>query len=228
MINIRLVDIEKKIKLLIAEDIENPEVYTTIYDLSFRFLRRKSLMNSYSDAEEVAHIMAEELYLKVYRGGTITSWIGYINRSYHAYIRIWKKMNGSELIDTSNDYELEKAIVYMNSSIRTMSEYQEAMDNVYFESIPKAVDYIMSKSKYNEDTLEYMNSKLSILLSLCSNKFISYNQRIEDEMYTRILYVATKDHIAKSINVETSETGELNGGLTMMQLFTLSNVNTDR
>lgn len=222
MICLRLVDIEKKLKTTLeSKDLSDPEVYTCIYELCFGFMSRNKKMSSYTEAEEVATIMAEELYLKLMRGGSIISWLGYISKSYQAYIRMWRWMNCSEIIDTVDNLEIREAILSMSLSINNSLEYQKVSDKSYLESIPGLIDNILSRSRYVFGTREYIDAKLSILLSLISGKYISYGQNESCKMYTSILLQFVKSEIAESIaiNKENSPTQ----GMTILQLFTLEN-----
>lgn len=223
----RLIDIENQIKSLVEEDVTNPEIYNKIKDLAEYFLRWKHLVSG-NEVEDVAYIIAEELYLKVYNGGTISSWIGYINRFYYAAIRVHRKMNGSEIIDTEDDVELANGIVAMSTSGSDYSSegYKRILDNMYFESLPDVVDEVMRRSKYQEFTKEYMNSRFSIILSLCSTKFISYNLDKPDEMYTRMLYTLAKDLIIENVKANSGE-DETYSNLSLLQLFTLSNASSN-
>lgn len=217
----RLVDIEKDIKRLIEENgVEDERIYTKIFELSYFFLRRNKLMSTPKEAEDVAYTIAEELYLKIYNGGEIYSWIGYINRSYQAFIRVINNMNRSEIIDTSSDYELREAIVSMSTSNNNNESQRRTLDKIYFESLPLVIDNVMNRSIYDKYTSNYLNSKLSILLSLQSGNFISYNQEeIKDEMYTRMLYVKVKDKIVEAVALYTREDDDNSN---LMNLFNLS------
>lgn len=221
----RLVDIEKQIKVLIEEDVTNPEIYNKIYDLAAYFLRWKKAVPEY-DIDGVASIVAEELYLKVYNGAEIISWIGYLSRFYHAAIRVWRKMNSSELIDATDNYELAQGVIMMSTSgsLTDTESYQKVFDNLYFDSLPLTIDSVMEASRYAEYTKEYMNARLSIVLSLCSNKFISYNLSKSEEMYTRMLYNLAKDRIVENVKDNNADDHFLSS-MSLMQLFTLSNAN---
>ena len=70
----RLIDIESEIKELIEIDIEKPIVYQKIYDLVYFYLKRRHLLCTEQDFEDVAHIGATDMYLKVFNGGEIHSW----------------------------------------------------------------------------------------------------------------------------------------------------------
>lgn len=221
----RLVDIEKDIKNLIEEDINNPEVYNKIEELSYLFLMRNHLMSTGKSAADVAQLIASDLYLKICNGKEIISWIGYINRSYHAYIREYNKINKSEVINTEGDYDLETGIINMSmsSTASNVIEFNRVIDNEYFDNLPKIVDGIMKKSKYREFTGDYNNARLSIVLSLSAGKFINYGMSTAESMYVRMLYSLTKDKILHNIN--EGKDNRYTGGLTLMQLFTLSNAN---
>lgn len=222
----RLVDVEKQIKELIAEDVSNPEIYDKIYKLMCMFLNYKKLVSDYSDVDNIALLAAEDLFLKLQRGVVITSWIGYINRCYHAYIRMWRKMSSTEIIDVTTDRKLEEAIIEMcsasSSSESIRQDYNRIYDYEYLENIPKIVERVLGSSKYIKDTSEYLNAYLSILLSLQKHEYISYNQTEDNKRYTRLIYNKTCDMITENVKTLASCVDE-DGRMSLLQLHALSN-----
>lgn len=213
---------EKRIKVLLEErNIEDPDIYQSIYDLCLEYLVRNKKLQHYSDAEEVAMIMSEELYIKVLKGGSIVSWIGYIFKSYQAFIRIWRRMNSSQIIDVSFNNDLKDAIILMSSSINNTIEYQKVIDKAYLESIPEIIDNVVKKSRYIINTREYINARLSILLSLLYGRYISYGQCEEDKMYTNILLSIVKARVVESVSIPSNDYET--SGLSLLQLYTLEN-----
>lgn len=214
----RLIEIENKIKDLIAVDINNPEVYNEIFRLSYLFLMRKRLLSNAEYAEEVAWIMAEDLYMKILSGGQIISWIGYINKYYHGAIRTWRKMCSGEVIDTTGNLDLEEAIIAM--SVTDTVNYQNVLDNMYLESITSVIDYVLSNSRYIEYTKEYTFAKISVLISLLRGYFVEYNLDEDEINYTRLLYNKIKCSIIKGIKEDSENT--IDSGLSLLQLYAFS------
>lgn len=219
----RLIDIENNIKKLVNEDINNPEVYNEIFKLSYLFLMRKRLLSNAEYAEEVAWIMAEDLYMKILSGGQIISWIGYINKYYHGAIRTWRKMYSSEVIDTTGNLDLEEAIIAM--SVSNDAEYQNVLDNMYLSSVTKVIDYVLDNSKYIEYTHEYTFAKISILVSLLRGEFIEYNLNDSEVNYTRLLYNKVKYSIIKGIKEDNEQFNS--NGLSLLQLYAFSTLESE-
>jgi len=196
----RLVDDE--IKTLIAEDVKNPEVYDKIYELAYYYLKRNRLLNKEDDYVGVATLMAEDLYIMVCNGKEIRSWVAYIRYSYMAYIRQWKKMFCSQIIEVDNDNPLRESIYEMcgyGSSSSTLKDYKMMIDNVYLESINRIIDSILVDSRYYEFTSGFLNAQLTLRYSLLAGKFVSLFQNKADEMYTRMIYNYLKDVIKENI-----------------------------
>lgn len=221
----RLVDIEKELKVLIEKDIESPDVYNCLYKLSYQYLLHKKAISNYDDAAIVAHTMAEELYLKIYTGGHISSWLGYMSLSYHAFIRVWRKMTQSEIIDISDDSNMEEAIVNMcmSSSSSSKHDYQKLYDESYIDHVEDLIDIIIDNSAIPTDTSKSLNIKLSVMLSLMNGKYTEYHIDERDSNYTRMLYNKVKDIICTNIECISDGYSENEGSLSLMQLYTLSN-----
>lgn len=220
----QLIEIENKIKSMVAEDVTNPDIYNQIYKLVYYFFKRRHLVTDYKMAEEVAHLAAEELYLKVYNGGEIYSWIGYINRSYQAYIRLWRSLNGSEIIDVSTDDALRESIVSMCVSDPFSNATVETINLDYIDNLPDIIDKIMKNSKYYEFTKEYTNARLSIMLSLLNGKFTSYNLNESDKMYTNMIYTMMKDKLISELGISDSSSMS---SFSLMQLYSMSNADIE-
>lgn len=222
----RLIDMENELKALIEKDPKSPEVYNKIYKLSEYYLNWRKLLNNSHDVEEVATIMAEDLYMKIYRGGSIGSWIGYIRLYCKAAIRIWRKMTSSEIIDTSNDICLAESIVLMSTSYPKSFEDDRIIDEMYFDNIPQVIDTIMENiSRYPKYTKAYMNCKLSILLSINAGRFISYNLDKESLSYTRLIYNVILNNILKEFKMNNVKRAD--NSLTLLQMYAIGNADKE-
>ena len=218
----RLVDIEKKLKSTLEKsDLRDREVYDCIYELCYEFLSRGKKLSNANETEEVAYIMSEELYIKLLNGGSIISWLGYISKSYHAYIRMWRKIYCSEIINASDNLELAEAIVSMGASIDNNFEYQRIADRDYIMSIPVVVDEVLRNSRYIKGTKEYINARLSLLLSICSEKYISYGQSEGNKLYTGMLLAVIRDKIEKVVS--SSKYCDMTSRMSLLQLFVFEN-----
>lgn len=222
----RLVEMENELKELIEKDVNNPEIYNKIYKLSEYYLNWRKLLTNSTEVEEVATIMAEDLYMKVYKGGYIKSWIGYMRLYCKAAIRVWRKMTSSEIIDVSNDLELAESIVTMSTTYPKSFEDEKIIDEIYFDNIPQVIDTIMQRiSRYPKYTKAYMNCKLCILLSINVGRFISYNLDKETRSYARLIYNVILDNILKDFkfnNVKKSD-----NSLSLLQMYAIENADKD-
>jgi len=218
----RLVDIEKQLKVLIEQDISDPEVYRTIYKLSYLYIKRKHLMSTTEAADQVAHLMAQDLYLKIYNGKEIHSWLGYMSKCYHSYIRDYNRINKSEIIDVEGNYDLKEGIISMSTSNDNSNyDFSCIEDKDYILNLMKVVDRVLVKSKYCDNSKVYLNSKLSIILSFSKGHFIYYNLPEGEVAYTKMLYLLCKDIIKNHIN--ELKVSSFTNSLSLIQLYTMSN-----
>lgn len=221
---------EAKIKELIEKDRTDPAIYYAIKDLALGYLKRYKKMPWGHEAEEVATLIAEDLYMSVYKGNTIYMWIGFIARACMGYIRQFRYMTGTEFIDTTDDPLLEEAVVGMctNGSYELASgkEYRQ-LENI--ESLSILADVIvgvMDRSRYRRYTPEYCNSHISILLSILKGTKIAFQLDEAESMYLSILLGDVSDKARDMIIAMNTEQLLFSGG-SMMALFSLSQLPTD-
>jgi hypothetical protein len=161
------------------------------------FLRGKVVRN-YQEAREISRDMAESLYLRLLDPNkeNITSWLGYISSAYKRYIQEYLKFE-NQVIDTSKNADLATGIIRMSaaSSIDNDSITQ-IYNNGYIESISVLIDNILNSSRFYPNTSSYNNAKISLLISLRKDKFVSFRLNEVDAMYTRMLFHVLKDRLA--------------------------------
>lgn len=199
----RLVDIEQEIKDLIEEgngDLSNPKIFNKIYDLiRFWFLRTKKITN-YNILDSVAMEGAEMLYIKLLKGGHINSWLSYISLAYQSFIREYKKMNGTEFIDVTNDPLLAEAIVNMSCSTVYEPEFEESENLQLIDLIPGIIDEVVDNSTYEPYSREYYTARMALSLSMVASKYISiYMESDEEREYNKLLYDLTKKKITERV-----------------------------
>lgn len=216
----RLVEIEDQIKDLIKEDINNPEIYRKIWDLVYFWLKRNKKMSYDNEAREVADIMAEDLYLKVYMGKPVYSWLGYIAISYISYIKMWRKENTTEIIDTRESPEIAETLIEMSSAsnISSQKNYDLILSEVYINEISKVIDSVLEDSRVKPYTKDWLNSRITLLLSLGRGKFVPYRLSEGTSQYCRMLLVKIKDKIHKDLATTMKN---YTSNMTPLQLFTL-------
>lgn len=202
----RLIDIENQIKKMISEDINNPDIYTAIFDLVYKWFLRNKIMPDYDRAREVATLMAEDLWFRLFDDtqAPISSWIGYISKSYRKYLNQWLKENNGLIDVKTDDFEVALVSMYASSTL-----YDDTFSKIYsadcLRAMPKLVDQVLEDSIFYPDTKEWLNAKTTLLLSVLKERFISYNQTEEDAMYTRILYRIFLDKLAIQLHPEFFE-----------------------
>lgn len=216
----RLIEIEDQIKDMIKEDVKNPEIYYKIWDLAYFWLKRNKKMSYDNEAREVADLIAEDLYLKVYMGKPVYSWIGYIAISYISYIKMWRKENTTEIIDTRESPEVAETLIEMSTSsnISSQANYDLILSEVYLNEMSEVINSVLEESRINIDTKDWLNARITLLLSLERGEYIPYRLTEENSQYCRMLLTKIKDKIHKDLTVNFKN---YTSNLTPLQLFTL-------
>lgn len=188
----RLTTIEKDIKKMLEEDFNNPDVYPLILELSHLWLMRNKILFNSEDAYEVAVLMSEDLYLKREK---VISWIGYISKSYRRYVDEWLKVQ-PQIVDASENEPIEKLIIQMSAgSALDNNDISEIYTADYLRTLPKVVDGLLEDSKFYRDTREFLNSKITLMLSLKNGKFTRFGLSEIDANYVKVLYRILMDRI---------------------------------
>lgn len=217
---IDLVKIEKKIHAYIdSEDLENPDLFIQIKNLSAIWLYRHRKCNSYADAEEVGSILAEFLYLRLLNPNTkpIGRWIKYIAKVYPIALKEWLRISTTQIVDAKNNENLEKAILQMSAGSTIDNENIAKMyDWNYLNNLPSLVDSVMLGSRFALDTVPYLNAKITLLISIYHNRYICFGLSNEDSMYARMLYRVLCDRMMIELKPDISD-----NSLTLLKDFYL-------
>ena len=192
---------EQYIKDMLEEDPDNPKIYDRIFVLCKCFLMRNKFLNTEEDSDIVANLMATDMYMKRLE---IKSWNGYVSYWYRNYIDIWRRRYCPKIIDcTGKHSDLEEPILRMSCG---SSMDNPDISNIYMrsviEGIPRMIDRALDASTFYPDTKEYLNARISLMLSVANSRFISFNQTEEDENYTRMLYRILMDEIISELYSE--------------------------
>lgn len=197
----RLIEMEYKIKEMIANGEEGDELYSLIFYLSKCYLMRHKLLHTEKDSEEVAELMATDLYLERHR---IKSWIGYIRSSRMRFITKWRNGYKIQIIEPKGRTELMENVVQM--SCGSTIEYEHDRKQVpvpdFIQSIPFIINKALELSRFYPDTPEFLNARVSITLSIIHDRFISVGLNEQDSNYTRMIYRVVLDEISSELYSE--------------------------
>jgi len=210
---------ESELKQLIEENINNEIIFTKIYELSKKYLQITKKVK-YAIIDEISSIIAEDLYMKILKGDKIEFWISYISKYYYSALNSYIKMFSPEIIDTNNNYDLHEAIIKMCNS-NPESEIDYFCDSSFLNYIPNIINNILDNSRYNKEEIDYLNAKMSLLLSLTFNKCVYFKIKNPEKMYINYLYSLLKNALYKYIK-ENSSSEALEQNLSLLQLYTLS------
>lgn len=226
----RLVDMENQLKRTIEDKgVKDPIVFDKIYELCYEYMRRGHKMNTIAETEDTAMILAETLYMKVYKGDMIHSWLGYINISVIAAIRKYRKMTSSEIWETNNDSGLEESIINMCSS-GSMSVNESSYSHIFnqdcISKIYLFVEEILDNCcRYYRDTSEWNNIYLFILISLL-NGYPVYVFINDDEIqYARMMLSIVRDKLLQDFKISCDDTKL--SGKDLVGLFTMGEIIND-
>lgn len=203
----RLVTIENEIKEMIAANNCGSELFEKIYELVYKFFLRNKVFYDYTLSKEVSFSIAEDLYMRLFDPNKtqITSWIGYINRCYLGYVVQYRKAI-SEIIETKENVDMEMAVVRM---ISASSIDNDSIDQIfasdYLRSLPKIIDDVLDNSHFYKYTKEYIDAKVSLLLSVARDRFVSYNLSDIDSRYLRVLYRVLCDRLVYEMGSDNTD-----------------------
>lgn len=213
---------ENHLKELIEKDIHSNDVYYQIYELAFEYLRRNKLMNNESEYDGVATLVAEDLYMKILKGGTITSWIGYIAMSKMGFIRQYRKMTSSEIWDVSDNVSLRDSIISMCSSGSyelAVSLYNDSNTMLSMPDIPNQIESIMeSHCRYNRYSSVWMNLYVSALLTIMKGSVVEYRLKEGEAMYLRVMLARIEEKLGRDVIENVSADWE---GMSLFQMYLL-------
>ena len=167
-----------------VEDKNNPEIYNELYKLIKQMLLTKKLKINDKDIDEISYTMAGDMYLKIIDGNFFKHPTNYIEKTYRRYIDI--QCNPKDLIDvdTVSSMLLEKEY---------FSSFTEDLNNtiirVYLEDIQILIKQLLTECPIKEDTIDYMNFKVSIILSLLYGDIRLYHLDRSYKPYVKVFTI---------------------------------------
>lgn len=181
----KLYEYEQRIKSLIEEDPQDPQIYEDLQRMIYMFLRRKGAGNNEKDVEDVSFTIAGDLWMRIIEGERFTFYIGYLSKIYHDYFKgyyIDKRYN--EPYDPSYDMRV------IGGEINNPKRFQEVIDKIYLEQIESVINgFFESGCKYRKGTRAWINLKLSLTLSLYRQTIVNYHLEPDQFAYLKILLV---------------------------------------
>lgn len=227
----KLTEIEAELKEEIAKDRTSEKVYYLIYELVYRYLMRSKKVHGVSDMEGIATVAAEDLYMKIYNGGEVNYWIGYIAKTIICSIKTYRSMVDTQIIDATNDSDLRDGIIRMSTSNsegiieKRNFEYDRILDSMFCESIPETIDSILRKiCRYNEYSREFFEIRTAIVVSIITDREID-DFMIDEEFYPYYRFVSSvlKDKLKVEMDKDF-ENNSLMGNMTQIQIETMAGV----
>lgn len=161
--------LEAKVKQAYAENKASEQMYLTIKELATAILIVKKMSYDYTEIEEMSHIMATELYVKLnYENYEVHCWTKYIrlrlNKIRENYLNETRRVELSidDIVDATRFRDsMFGSSMYAQSSINEF----ELID--FTEKLSGLVLYIFDKYvRYRSDTEEYEFVKLSFMFTI--------------------------------------------------------------
>lgn len=225
----KLTEIESELKEEIAKDRTSEKVYLLIYELVYRYLMRSKKVHGVVDMEGIATIAAEDLYMKIYNGGEINYWIGYIAKTIICSIKTYRSMVDSQIIDATNDSDLRDGVIRMSTSrseeiIEKRSiDYERILDSMFCESVPKTIDSILKQiCRYNEYSEEFLKIRTAIVVNIITNGCVD-DFMIDKDFYPyyHFVFSVLKDKLKLEMDKDFEHNG-LMSNMTQVQVETMT------
>lgn len=224
----KLIEIENELKeMLKAVNVSDSDIFNKIYQLGYEYIKRYGHVYDEKDRIEIATMLTEDLYLKLYKGGSIKSWIGYMSFAVKASIRQYRKMTSTEIFDVSENPAMIDGILSActDTTDACSSQYSKIYAIDLINELPHYIKRTLENCcRYKMYTSEWNSIYLCILVSLANNKTVITH--IEDEglkNYVKLMCSLILDKISQklrtSLDLESKKCSS-----NALQLFTLENL----
>lgn len=226
----RLYEIENELKDEINKNVNNPRVYELIYELVYRYLQKTHKVDTEEDRVGVATVAAEDLYMKIYNGGEINYWTGYIAKTIICSIKNYRRMTASEIIDTTDDSDLREGIIRMSTSNsddvieRRLTEHDRILDILFCDSVPGIIYKIVSEvCRYNEYSEEFLQIYTSVCTFILTDGFVD-EFMIDENLYSYYKFILNVVKIKLGIEMDKDFEYQSNvtSNLSQIQVETIS------
>lgn len=172
-----IIALERRVKEVYAQNKSSPEMYTSIKELAAAILVVKSMAYNSTEVEEISHMLATDLYIKLnHEGMKVEKWTKYIRlRLYRMRSDYLKETQGVEIqIDDPIEAEqfTERCLgghSYKPDGIdMELSSVIDSLPDYFFQMYDKYV-------RYSKSSEEYRLVKLSIMFTV--ERRIQFNEK---------------------------------------------------
>ena len=181
----RLLEHESLIKSKVKSDRKDPEIYNLLQRMTFMFLKRKRVGQTEKDREDISFMIAGDLYMRIVNGEDFSYFLGYLEKIYKEYLeKFYEGYKNQVQLDPSIDVNHE---ILGNP---TVFDYYRLNNKVYLKEIYRVIDELMDEScKYKRQSRDYLNLKLSLVLSLLREEITNFHLGPEQTFYLKLLIV---------------------------------------
>lgn len=172
-----IIALERRVKEVYAQDKSSPEMYTSIKELAAAILVVKSMAYNSTEVEEISHMLATDLYIKLnHEGMKVEKWTKYIRlRLYRMRSDYLKETQGVEI-------QIDDPIEAEQFTERCLGGYSYKPDVIDMElssvidSLPDYFFQVYDKYvRYSKSSEEYRLVKLSIMFTV--ERRIQFNEK---------------------------------------------------
>ena len=172
-----IIALERRVKEVYAQDKSSPEMYTSIKELAAAILVVKSMAYNSTEVEEISHMLATDLYIKLnHEGMKVEKWTKYIRlRLYRMRSDYLKETQGVEI-------QIDDPIEAEQFTERCLGGYSYKPDGIDMElssvidSLPDYFFQVYDKYvRYSKSSEEYRLVKLSIMFTV--ERRIQFNEK---------------------------------------------------
>lgn len=188
-----------------AENPSDPEFFLALLDFCEHYMRWQKWQFPEHLLEDLATSFAEGIFLRIQNKGPIDTtksikpFINYMNVCRKPVFYRYYNNDRRTITVLKNSPEEDALLKNFcdTEEFHTINRTLETESTI--RNIPEMVLKILDTSKYYEDTVEYLNARVSLLLSLLLKDYVPYNQSESEEMYGRMLYRRLYDKFADTI-----------------------------
>lgn len=196
-----LYELQDYVKEQFHKNKDDPTLFSYLHELVIRVMVMKHKSRGADEIDEISHDFSTYLWHRLYKDpDSIEYIIQYISK-YIKYYIMNHRAQQHEVIDTTDNFELEEGLQYMNmgSSISRKDDIIKVEDRLLIEQLSNAMDIIMDNVRYYSLTAEWYNLYVSVLISLIRDYTVDYGPTESNGRYTNIVVQIAKQYMYKQL-----------------------------
>lgn len=136
--------------------------------------------------------------MKILSGDTISYYLGYLEKKHKEYFREYYSVTRfNEPYDPYYD-DIKSDNVSAN-----FIEFDRTLSRIYLDDVSKIVDKVFDNCKYLYNSTEFINLKLSLVLSLVKDEIVTFHLDEEHYVYLRLLIILFYSEVKEVLEQES-------------------------